>query len=216
MRFCVWKTQVKYHSEYAYRSSLPFLANEHMQIKPKALRMKNIKKYIIIFVAFSLILCTAAYAVPMGIMMLSRGYALDDEDFYNHQEDFDVAIDFLKEFIGKNMKNPQEEYICLGVYCVVADTIVLAGDDGRLEMDEKTCESLTAIDRLFSSRNCCLDAIRIKNNSISFDTIDGQYSIVYSLHKDPPSKVDIGTKEKYRIDKIEEGWYHRMPKIKWK
>ncbi|MCL1790240.1 MAG: hypothetical protein FWG40_02600 [Peptococcaceae bacterium] len=87
--------------------------------------------------------------------------------------------------------------------------------NGRLELDKKIRESLVTIDQLFKSRNLCLDVIRICNNTITFDTIDGQYSLVYTFDNKPPDKKDVAINQKYNVDKIEGHWYHKVPKKKW-
>ena len=173
--------------------------------------LKRVYKYMIL-AALGLIVCVCAYFTPVFILFFAGGNGLEDEDFYKHQDDFNRVTNFLKTFAEQNQ---QEDYICLGVNGGTLDTIRLSWNGERLELDEKVRESLLAIDRVFSSKKCFLDTIRIRSNNIVFDTIDGQYSLVYTIDDKPPSRIDAVTSLEYNVKKIEAHWYHKIPKKKW-
>jgi len=136
-------------------------------------------------------------------------YRLEDEDFQMYQKDFEIVAKFLESFAEKHVK---EKYICLIVGGGTVDAMYLswtADYGGRLELEKNIIESLVAINQIFYQNNCYLDAIRIRDNCIFFDTVDGQYSLVYGMNKNSPAKVDATTKQKFEVERIKPEWYHR-------
>ena len=85
----------------------------------------------------------------------------------------------------------------------------IASQDGKLlgiTNDVKT--SLISIQNSFDNMGYDLDTIRAKNNTIAFESIDGQYSVVYLL--DDGVKTTSETTTDSNLIKFKDNWYHKV------
>lgn len=56
------------------------------------------------------------------------------------------------------------------------------------------------------------DTIKIKDGYISFDTIDGQYSLMFALDEATSINSIDNKDEKVTAAKAQDNWYHKMSK----
>jgi len=137
---------------------------------------------------------------------------INDEEFAEIKDDLDVLMDFLKGYADKN-KNRESIVLIIGY--VTSDTMYMSPThrDGRLKLDENIHKSLLAISEMFINNSYSCEFIAIENNFIVFHTIDGQYSLVYSIDgKKPDNKCHISG-DKLNVIHIEGNYYHRV--ITW-
>lgn len=138
---------------------------------------------------------------------------IDDEnmELNSNWESYNTVIKYLITLIEDN---PDREYISLGVDRHSKENIILwdATDDGNiLDITEEVSQALSDIEQSFSKLDYFFDAIRIENGIISFDTIDGQYSLIYKID----NNVDLD-KEYEKEDSIviiesnKDNWYHKI------
>jgi hypothetical protein len=139
-------------------------------------------------------------------------HTISDEDYYHYQHVFDLAIDFLKDLTNVHS---HEDYICLDVYSDETDNIFLSWNGERIELNDEVQKSLNKIYVVFSAKRCTLDAIRIQNNSISFDSANGQYSLIHYINNEiqPSTIKDTATNQIFDLKKIESHWYHKVQRL---
>ena len=83
--------------------------------------------------------------------------------------------------------------------------------NGRvLEINEDVANALSVIKSAFSDMGYKLDTIRIKNGCISFDTIDGQYSLVMAIDEATNINSIIKENTNAKIKKAQDNWYHKI------
>ena len=136
-----------------------------------------------------------------------------DESLKNHIDSYNTVVKYLQTVIEENS---MESYICLGIDGLTKEDIMLsfATKDGELlEMNEEVANSLAIIKEAFSDLGYQLDAIRIKDGYISFDTIDGQYSLVYALDETAnANRIRQGESNTYIQKASVDHWYHKISK----
>lgn len=135
----------------------------------------------------------------------------EDEKLSDNFDSYNIIVKYLIQLM-KN--NPDKEKICLGVDIYSKEDIRLwdaADDGGVLDITQEVGQALIDIEEAFSKLGYCFDAIRIKDGAISFDTVDGQYSLIYKLD----DNVDLN--EKYKnddsvtiIESNKDNWYHKF------
>lgn len=133
-----------------------------------------------------------------------------DSSLKSNIDSYNIVIKYLITIIEENST---DDYICLGIDGYTKEDIVLsfASRNGEiLEINEDVANALSVIKSAFSDMGYKLDTIRIKDGCISFDTIDGQYSLVMALdeaaNNNSISKEDTNAK----IKKAQDNWYHKI------
>ena len=81
-----------------------------------------------------------------------------------------------------------------------------------LEISEDVANALSIIKSAFSDMGYKLDTIKIKDGYISFDTIDGQYSLMFALDEATSINSIDNKDEKVTAAKAQDNWYHKMSK----
>lgn len=167
------------------------------------------KKWIaVLSVAVVLIGSVVAFSfttLPDTVLWLiaSRNTASEKEQFHQLEDDYEAVVRYLMADVMQ--KYPEREYICLGVdsnqYVYAEDgtrhkeklIVYIVTDVGEensyLKPGEKIMKSLDRIHSSFMQMGYSLTAIRIRDGKISFDVIDGQYSLVYELSRSELEKV---------------------------
>ncbi|MGN1443227.1 MAG: hypothetical protein ACI4XE_05180 [Acutalibacteraceae bacterium] len=155
-------------------------------------------------------------------LIASRNTASEKEQFRQLQDDYEAVVRYLMADVMQ--KYPEEEYICLGVdsnqYVYAEDgtphkekIIVYIVTDALeeniyLKPGEKLTESFDRIKPSFMQMGYSLDAIRIRDGKISFDVIDGRYSLVYVLSKSELEKI---RNNRFRqTDELTGKWRHKL------
>lgn len=136
-------------------------------------------------------------------LIASRNTASEKEQFSRLEDDYEAVVRYLIADVMQ--KYPEEEYICLGVdsnqyvyaedgtrhkekilVSIVTDTLE---ENIYLNPGKEITESFDRITSSFMKMGYSLNAIRIRDGKISFDVIDGQYSLVYVLSKNELEKI---------------------------
>lgn len=80
----------------------------------------------------------------------------------------------------------------------------------RISLTERESKSLIDVDNAFPDKDTQLDNIRVYPNYVYFNTINGQYSLVYSANDSEPTFIYLNSHEEKNIfvKKICENWYH--------
>lgn len=135
-----------------------------------------------------------------------------DSSLKSNIDSYNIVIKYLVAIIEDNST---DDYICLGIDGYTKEDIVLsfASRNGEtLEINEDVANALSMIKSAFSDMGYKLDAIRIKEGLISFDTIDGQYSLLFAL-EETANTNNIATEDtNVSIKKAQDNWYHKMSK----
>lgn len=155
-------------------------------------------------------------------LIASRNTASEKEQFSRLEDDYEAVVRYLIADVMQ--KYPEEEYICLGVnsnqYVYAEDgtrhqeklvvSIVTDADEDNIDLKpgEKIMQSFDRINTSFMQMDYSLDAIRIRDGKISFDVIDGRYSLVYKLSKSELEKV---RNNRFRqTDELTGKWRHKL------
>jgi len=130
---------------------------------------------------------------------------INKDEFDEVKPDLDVFIDFLKGYAEKN-KNSENIILLLGGDI---EYTFLTRRGRHLKLDDNTHESLLNIRKMFLGKYSWV-TIEINSDFIIFQTIDGQYNLIYSIDGEAPAKKCPETERNYIITKIEDNWYHRV------
>jgi hypothetical protein len=135
---------------------------------------------------------------------------LIDEDFHHNQKEFGYCVEFLRDFRDKYQF---ERYIYLSVESNYAENTLLSWNGESVEMSDTVQKSLNKIDIVFLNRNCLLNTIRIQNNTISFETHNGQYSLIFCFDDIIQSYIviDAAANQIFDFKEIVPHWYHKVP-----
>ena len=183
---------------------------------------QKIKISLPLLITLCVLVTLLSFSSPiMLLLVVDSRSQLENEDFYAYESDFKNIADFLVSFAEEH---PEENYIIIGFNGSTIEKLSIhwsiVGDDDidnvhhKFEFSKDIAESLLNISEVFSSKGCMLDAIRIRENGISFDDF-GPYSLVYAIDGVPPKKIDTLRNERVKLKRIEKHWYHRLPKRTW-
>lgn len=130
--------------------------------------------------------------------------------FKQNQSSYNTVVNYL---LTLNLK-PSDGKVALGVDSYKGIMKLYdCGDNGRnLNLPKYVSVALRQIDDSFGKLG--LDAIRIKDGKIRFDTIDGTYSLVYVIDESKriSSILEEMLKEKRKTIKTDKNWYHSFPR----
>lgn len=128
----------------------------------------------------------------------------------NNSENYNIIIKYIISIVNNN---PEREHICLGVDGYNKEDIILwdAADDGEiLNITDDVSYALSHIKQSFSKMGYQFDAIRVESGRILFDTIDGQYALIYNI-----DNLALSNEEKddtrIIVESTKENWYHSFP-----
>jgi len=160
-----------------------------------------------LLIAFVVVLLLAVIVASVLLVFNNQKIMIQNANL--NINSYNVVIEYLRDVINDNHK---DSYICIGIDGYTKDDVILslASKDGEiLETGEEVDSALAIIKAAFSDMGYTLDAIRIKDGCISFDTIDGQYSLIFALDK----TANIGSvrwgDSDTNIKKARDNWYHK-------
>lgn len=133
-----------------------------------------------------------------------------DSSLKSNIDSYNIVTKYLITVIEENST---DDYICLGIDGYTKEDISLsfASRNGEiLEINEDVANALSVIKSAFSDMGYKLDTIRIKNGCISFDTIDGQYSLVMAIDEATNINSIIKENTNAKIKKAQDNWYHKI------
>ncbi len=141
---------------------------------------------------------------------LNSNKNIDNEtkEFELIEHEYNMIVDYIKTILSYHASNG---YICLGVDGIDESNIRLsiASQDGKLlEITNEVKTSLLSIQKSFDNMGYDLDTIRVKNNTIAFESIDGQYSLVYLLNDGVKTANETTTDSS--LVKFKDNWYHKV------
>lgn len=165
--------------------------------------------------ALKILGCVLFVAVVIGalnFLFYMNFYDSEKTEFKKNQNNYYTVVNYL---LTLNLK-PTDGKVTLGVdsYKGVMK-LYDCGDDGRnLKLTKNVYNALRQIDDSFIDMGYSLDAIRIKDGKISFDVIDGRYSLVYVIDESKriSSILEEMFKEKRKTMKADKNWYHSFPR----
>ena len=135
----------------------------------------------------------------------------ENTELDNNFDSYNIIIKYLITLIENY---PERDHICLGVDGGSKESIVLSDtsdDGGVLNITEEVSQALYDIDESFSKLGYIFDAIRIKNGIISFDTIDGVYSLIYKIDDNADVKKEYEKEDSIVIiESNRDNWYHKV------
>ncbi len=153
-----------------------------------------------------IIICISIFAnifLAAVILFLIFGQSslLEMKRFKDNYDSYSVVADFLK-----NEFNCYSEFN-LGIVEKDGKHILYNHtDDSEVDVDENISKALKAIELSFNEMDYLFSAIRIKNNVITFDSIDGQYKVSYMVNEN----------EGIYVDRAHKGWYHKITRLNFK
>lgn len=130
--------------------------------------------------------------------------------FKNYIDSYNTVVKYLQTVIEEN---PTENYICLGVDGSAKENVTLSNatkNGEMLDISEEVAEALAIIKNAYSGLDYELDVIRMKDGCISFDSIDGRYSIVYTEGGIENAKKIYDQDSNVKVRKLQENWYHKF------
>lgn len=97
----------------------------------------------------------------------------------------------------------------IAIICSILSAIILVV--AVFELDESIYQSIQKIEESFYDLGYQFWTIRISNNTICFDTVSGEYDIIYSIDGISPKEKGMDTDGDYQYisSKIMDNWYHR-------
>ena len=162
-----------------------------------------------LLITFVVVLLLAVIVASVLLVFNNQKIMIQNANLNKNINSYNVVIKYLRDVINDNHK---DSYICIGIDGYTKDDVILslASKDGEiLETGEEVDSALAIIKAAFSDMGYTLDAIRIKDGCISFDTIDGQYSLIFALDK----TANIGSirwgDSDTNIKKAQDNWYHK-------
>ena len=151
----------------------------------------------------------------------TRNLTSEKEQFRQLEADYEAVVKYLITDVIE--KYPDEEYICLGVdsnQIIYSDgaphkeklIVYIVTDVGEeniyLKPGERILKSFERIKSSFMQMDYSLNAIRIRDGKISFDVIDGRYSLVYELSKNELGKIQ--SNGFLETDGLTGKWRHKL------
>lgn len=133
-----------------------------------------------------------------------------DSSLKSNIDSYNIVTNYLITVIEENST---DDYICLGIDGYTKEDISLsfASRNGEiLEINEDVANALSIIKSAFSDMGYKLDTIRIEDGCISFDTIDGQYSLVLTLNETTNINSISEEDTDVSIKKAQDNWYHKF------
>lgn len=139
---------------------------------------------------------------------LNKNTDNESKEFELIEHEYNTIVNYIKSILSDHTSNG---YICLGVDGVDESNIRLsiASQDGKLlDITKDVKISLLSIQKSFNNMGYDLDTIRVKDNTIAFESIDGQYSLVYLLNDGVKTATETTTES--NLVKFKDNWYHKV------
>lgn len=139
-------------------------------------------------------------------------YCVSDKDFNAHYDDFLAVAQVAEKYNDEAEKT--------GNRCIMVDYdqqsmnnhldyLTNGYKSVRVDLSGQEQKSLNSITKAFKCKDAKLDMLRIFKNRISFETDNGQYTLVYSINDSKPTFLNLPEKkENYYVRKIKKCWYN--------
>ncbi len=167
---------------------------------------------IYLVVAFALVVVGGKLFIVVTWTITEKSTGFEKGYFNQVKDDYEDVVKYLITSVVAEY--PDEEYICLGFEGTNVNDIELYIITDALEnniflkFDDEIAQSLANINDSFIKMGYSIDAIRIKNGVISFTTIDGVYSLTYTLDEDS-DYAKIQSKQSYgETEELQGKWRH--------
>jgi hypothetical protein len=139
-------------------------------------------------------------------------YCVSNEDFNAHYDDFLTVAQVAKKYVNEAERTDNRS-ILLGYdqksQNYYLDYIIIGSNSERIELSEQEQKSLNSITQAFKCKDAQLENLRIFANRISFETDNGQYTLVYSMDDSKPTFLNLPGKDpEFYVRKIRENWYN--------
>jgi flagellar biosynthesis regulator FlaF len=140
------------------------------------------------------------------------GNCVKNEDFNARYEDFLTVAQVAEKYIDEAEKT--------GNRCLLLEYdqqskkynlyyLIIGSKNERVELSNQEQKSLSSVDEAFKSKDARLDGLRVFKNRISFETDNGQYTLVYSIDDSKPTFLNLPGKDpNFYVRKIRDHWYH--------
>lgn len=133
-----------------------------------------------------------------------------NKELNNNYDSYNIITNYIITIVDNN---PERERICFGVDGYTKENIILwdAADDGDiLNITDNVLFALLNIKQSFSKMGYQFNSIRMESGRILFDTIDGQYALIYNI-----DNLALSNEEKddtrIIVESTKENWYHSFP-----
>jgi len=167
---------------------------------------------IYLVVAFALVIVSEKIFIIGTWVFAEKSTGLEKGYFNQIKDDYEDVVKYL--ITSVMAEYPDEEYICLGFEGTNVNDIELYIITDALEnniflkFDDEIAQSLVNINDSFIKMGYSIDAIRIENGVISFTSIDGVYSLTYTLDEDF-DYAKIKSKQPYgETEELQGKWRH--------
>lgn len=171
--------------------------------------MKKIIKTVLLLIAVVILCDLIYYVTAIGIFAHITKWKCTIEDFEDYKEDFNIVAEFCSDYIKEKKKENSDNYDWLSI----SKGSELYFDGENLELPEEVQEAVISVADAISDGEVHFDIIRCYDDSVYFCTQNGSYSVVYSPNEKPRSMSSPDEKEKVSVRKIEDGWYHVVPRV---
>ena len=135
--------------------------------------------------------------------------------FLDCYSDYDAVLSFIASYMPDYK---ERDYICIGIDGSLSETVrayFATEPGGYLKLTDEINKSLASIKQSFSKMGFELDAIRIRDQKISFDSSDGQYSLVKlfdSANKRQMKNTKKALEKEFVLQEIIPDWFHANSK----
>lgn len=174
--------------------------------------MKICKKIIIsAAIIISVIwLATIPLRLPVLTMIVSgNSFSNEKSNFIKNVDAFEDTVKIVQKIIDEN--NDTDRF-CISIesHNNEISLWLISPDKGNYKLSKGEQQSIKAVEAAFKG-DSYLDCIRVDDSVISFDTIDGTYSVLYvtdSADKDF-EKAFYAKQDNIKIKQIQGKWYHK-------
>ncbi len=124
-------------------------------------------------------------------------------------EEYADEFNLVKDYIAEEFPNESDKWVSVSYSSTYGLRIYDPDADEYLQVRDDALVALRVISKeAFPDKDSDLDVIRIHGDRISFCTESGHYALVYSPNKKPTWLNSPDKKDKVKVKKIGEGWYH--------
>lgn len=141
------------------------------------------------------------------------------EEFEKYKSDYEVVANIAYDYYLKNKKEnlwfamgfdeSKDEYY---YYTLIDDNSEVGYISYNFELSDLHKQSIKNICKysFVAKGGASFDVIRVRENIVSFDTVNGIYSLVYSVNGSVPKYLNKPNEDKYvRYERLNENWYNQ-------
>lgn len=164
--------------------------------------MKKRNKRIVIIVCVSLCVVYLGY-VAYNIIIPPEVHALiEHKDAYTR-----VAEICYQDYLSSSSKDDSEKYF---TYIFSVNELYCYNTERALALTDYDLDSMQEVNDTFYLGGKNLDAIRVEENFVTFCTVNGAESYIYSVNNDRPHFVNSSRNnfKKIHVQKVTDHWYY--------